>query len=106
MEKLFILFLVMFSLPTFGAVTGTFAGKILGVRVEGATGLISLPQNIVDGDYVCSRVWLDLTKDYDRVAYSTFLMAFSADKTVHIRAISEGALRLGACNFYDVYIAR
>lgn len=88
------------------AVTGTSAGKIGGVRIEGTTGLATLPQNVEDGSEVCSRVWVDLTKDFDRAAYSTFLMAFAADKTVHIRAVSNGSKRYGACDFYDIYIPR
>jgi hypothetical protein len=88
------------------AVTSSSVGKIAGLRVEETTGLASLPQNISDDTGECSRVWIDLTEDSDRVAYSTFLMAFAADKTVHIRAESNGSKRYGACDFYDIYIPR
>lgn len=88
------------------AVSPTSTGKIGGIRIEGTTGLISLPQNVNDGSRECSRVWVDLTKDFDRAAYSTFMMAFAADKTVSIRAESNGSTRYGACDFYDVYIPR
>ncbi len=93
------------SVNTF-AVTGTSVGKIGGVRIEGSTGLATLPQNVNDDTGVCSRVWVDLTKDFDRAAYSTFLMAFAADKIVHIRAESNGSKRYGACDLYDIYIPK
>lgn len=86
--------------------TSSSVGNIGAVRVEGTTGLVTLPQSINDGTTECSRVWMDLTKDYDRAAYSTFLMAFASNMRVHIRAVENGTTRYGACDFYDVYIPK
>lgn len=105
MKYMAAVFLFFLSFNTL-AVSSTSYGKMGGIRIEGTTGLVTLPQNIDDGTRECSRVWVDLTKDFDRAAYSTFLMAFAADKTVHIRAESNGSPRYGACDFYDIYIPR
>lgn len=95
---------LLFSLSV-NAVTSAYQGKILGVRVEATTGLISLATPISDGDPACGRVWLDLLDESDRVAYSTFLMAFASNQTVEIRAkAGTDNKRYGACEFYDVYI--
>ena len=86
------------------AITGTSIGKIVGIRLEGTAGLITLPSNVIAGTTECQRVWVDLTQDSDRTAFSVAMMAFADDMTVTIRAVSNGKIRHGACDFYDIYI--
>lgn len=106
MKYLFLFFSIIFCNLAVAQVTSSYVGKVAGIRIEGSSGLISLSSYLEDGNPRCNRVWVDLLKDEDKAAYSTFLMAFASDKTVHIRALQNGAHRYGACDFYDVYISR
>ncbi|GAB1624085.1 hypothetical protein AAOGI_41350 [Agarivorans albus] len=106
MYKYFLMFMLL-SVSASAAVTNSYIGKVAGLRIEGTSALITLSSYLEDAEPRCNRVWLDVaTNDADKAAYSTFLMAFSADKTVYIRAIKAGNRRYGACDFYDVYLPR
>lgn len=106
MKKLIGICVLLMSGAANATPTSTYAGEITGVRVEGATGLLSMATYIEDGEPRCNRVWLDLLKDEDKAAYSTALMAFASGKTVHIRAVKAGVPRFGACDLYDIYVGK
>jgi len=106
-KRLIFISLIFGAQSAHSAITSTYSGKVEGVRVEGSTGLISMSSYIENGDPRCNRVWVDLLKDEDKAAYSTILMAFASDKTVHIRAVSGSTnKRYSACELYDIFVPR
>lgn len=90
-----------------GALTGSYNGPIMGIRVEADAALISLTHSLQDADPPCSRIWLDLKLEEHQAAYSLFMMAFVSDMDVLVRARrSSSNRRFGACALYDVFVGR
>ena len=99
-----VMFFCLLCVSAYADVTTDTSTTITAVRVESKWGFISYAAPIADESCSGNRVYIDLTDETDRVAYTTALAAFFAQKSVKIRAVSDGVKVFGACLLYDIYV--
>jgi hypothetical protein len=106
MKYLIALLLCGFTFSSHAAIIGlTQSGaKISAVRIESRWGFISFTNRSSPAACPEARVDLNLESEPHRMAYSTALAAFMAEKHVVIRVDDASAKVFNACSLYDIYV--